>query len=75
MDGLVRLKVYKIAINFYTNIDKLLNLSQPDFIKVLETECKQEEAFRYFSWTDIRLHCEMQRLSFVFITYIKPFHV
>ena len=59
MDWLVRIKVYKIAINVYTNIDKLLSLSQPDFIKRLETKCKQEEAFRYFSWTDIRLHREM----------------
>ena len=39
---------------FYTDIANLLNLTQPDFIKRLESEYKQGKAYRYFSCEFIR---------------------
>ena len=49
MDGSVRSRHTKLSINIYTDIAKLLSVSQPYFIKRLKNECKQEEVYRYFS--------------------------
>ena len=39
---------------FYTDIANLLSLTQPDFIKRLESEYKQGKAYRYFSCEFVR---------------------
>ena len=39
---------------FHTDIANLLSLTQPDFIKRLESECKQGKAYLYFSCEFVR---------------------